>query len=125
MSKDIFISKQDTVIANNVPFNSFYNSIGNKRPDLALIFKQIPEKITNLVLGGFHQWDCVDSLAEYAYAKKIPVVVDEDTTEVFFDRTIKYGPIPLIRKTPYQVEDRRYADTINLQRALSPWFSPI
>lgn len=124
LSKDIFISKQDTVITNNIPFNYFYNSCGSKRPDLNLIFEQISE-INNLVLGGFHQWDCVNGLAEYANSENIPVIVDEDTTEVFFARTIKYGSIPLSRKSPFQIEDRRHADTINLQRAFRPWFSLI
>lgn len=124
MSKDIKIFEQDVIIASDISLNSFHDPVKSKYPDSTSILKQIPDT-TNLVLGGFHQWDCIDDIAKYAHNQGIHVIVDEDTTETFFLRATKYGTIPLIRETPFQLEDRTCADMINIQLLSRPWFLPI
>ncbi len=92
----ITIAKDDKIIQSDI---SFENHINKKiYPNPAFIFSQIPENIKHLVLGGFHQGDCVEKLAEYAYAKGIDVFVDEDTTELFFARTSLIGQLSLAQK---------------------------
>ena len=64
-------------------------------PDPEFILGQLPPH-NRLVLGGFHQADCVDRIAEFSHKKGIPTFVDEDTTDHFF----MLGPfhnIPIIR----------------------------
>ncbi|MEK6861969.1 MAG: hypothetical protein AABY07_08440, partial [Nanoarchaeota archaeon] len=52
-------------------------------PDSDYILNQLkPHK--KLVIGGFHQWDCVDKIARRSYERGIETFVDEDTTELFF-----------------------------------------
>jgi hypothetical protein len=40
--------------------------------------------VEELIVCGFHLWDCVDGIARYAYEQGILVRVDEDLTELFF-----------------------------------------
>jgi len=40
--------------------------------------------VDELVVGGFHLWDCVSRVAEFAYKQGIKVVIDEDLTQLFF-----------------------------------------
>lgn len=125
LSQDITIHQKDTIIT--IDLYSYFPG-GKERkdhPNLELdIFEQIP-KATELVLGGFHQWGCVDKLAQYAHQKGISVLVDEDTTDMFFSRTSRQGTIPLIRKNPFRAlkpEDSRRARE---PRKGKPWFLPI
>ncbi|MEX0621554.1 MAG: hypothetical protein WD187_00970 [Candidatus Woykebacteria bacterium] len=70
-------------------------------PRLKFVFDQLPTPIDELVLGGFHQQDCVDKVARYAHwRRKIQAWVDEDTTDFFFATTSINGPIPLNRRGP-------------------------
>jgi hypothetical protein len=43
--------------------------------------------VSELVLGGFHQTDCVDKVARAAHRGRVAVTVDEDTTNQFFETT--------------------------------------
>lgn len=81
--------------------------------------------IDEVVLGGYHQWDCVDNLASWFHYYGVTVRVDEDLTE-FYYRMMRTDGIPLIRKesgldklSGYLLEDRRRL-TIN-----SPWIEQI
>lgn len=87
--------------------------------------------VKKLVLGGFHQNDCVDKIARHAHEQGIDTFVDEDTTEFFFGREFFHG-IPLVRRKwtwkalgkrdkiladPYQII-RRHLDG-------RPWFTQV
>lgn len=94
ISPIIKIHRKDEILVAGI---SFEEHIKNKKyPDPNYILNQIND-VTRLVLGGFHQNDCVDKLAEATYQKGIDTFVDEDTTELFFPR-ISLNEIPLKRK---------------------------
>ena len=95
VSDYVEILKDDIIIVSGVSFEKHLKE--KKYPEYVFILAQMPHT-TELVLGGFHQWDCVDKLAEHAYRSKISTRVDEDTTELFFLSTVLKGEIPLIRK---------------------------
>ena len=95
VSNYVRILKEDTILAAGVSFKE--HTAKEKYPDLEFILRQMPN-LTELAVGGFHQWDCVNKLAKHAYQKGIPVFIDEDTTEEFFKRTSQLGDIPLIRE---------------------------
>jgi hypothetical protein len=61
------------------------------------VLDQLPRH-KRLVLGGFHQSDCVDQLARRSYKRGVDTFVDEDTTDLFFSRHA-LGEIPLIRRS--------------------------
>lgn len=53
--------------------------------------------VEELVIGGFHQSDCVDRIAHTANRNGLVVVVDEDTTDQFFKTArLQYMP-PVLR----------------------------
>ena len=85
----------DKVIASGISLKTHTEEF--KYPDPEFILGQIPD-LTGIVIGGFHQWDCVNKLASYAYHKGLLTIVDEDTTETFFERISSLGDVPLIRK---------------------------
>lgn len=129
LSRQITIDEQDAFFACGISFLD--NVIGKQYPDPDFILNQLPKKTTHLVLGGFHQWDCVDKLACAAHARGLPVIVDEDTTEQFFIYTCLQGKIPLkrplsehIQKVIQDCQDRDTLDQIIERRLNKPWFSP-
>ncbi len=76
----IIIYDSDRIIPSGVTFLE----AGNKYPDWNSILDQLPVDLKQLIIGGFHQWDCVDQLASAAYMRGLSVTVDEDTTELAF-----------------------------------------
>ncbi|MEX1997689.1 MAG: hypothetical protein WEA04_03370 [Candidatus Andersenbacteria bacterium] len=93
----IVIDQHDKVMASGVSFQA--HTTQDLYPDSDKLITRLcqdrnPEQ---LVLGGFHQWDCVDRLAARAFARGLLTTVDEDTTELFFSQTSLLGPIPLNR----------------------------
>ena len=94
-SRFIKISKKDIVIAAGISYKNLV--IDKKYPEPSFILSQV-KHLTKLAIGGFHQWDCVDKLARFAYYQGIPTFVDEDTTEMFFEKSTLSGEIPLYRK---------------------------
>lgn len=122
VSDYIRIDKEDEIIAVGISFNKHTSEC--LYPDHDFIFSQMPE-ITEAIIGGFHQWDCVNKMAKYFYEKKISVLVDEDTTELFFARTAAFGDIPLVRKD-ITLEDLGLEGlTLGLYRKMRedrPWF---
>ncbi|MBP6942587.1 MAG: hypothetical protein KBB55_00915 [Candidatus Buchananbacteria bacterium] len=52
-------------------------------PDPQNILEQLPD-LTELVLGGFHQYDCVERIARHSHTQGIATHIDEDTTDLFF-----------------------------------------
>ena len=110
------IQNLDNILHAGVSFRKHCDEEVYPEPDY--ILNQLPEH-DKLVIGGFHQWDCVDKLARASYNNKIDTFVDEDTTELFFAGVI-FRNIPLIREEwslkalgikdeyyDYAVEDRK------------------
>jgi hypothetical protein len=97
----VTIKPEDSIISVGVSFKEHTQQ--RKYPNLEFIFGQI-SNLTEIVLGGFHQWDCVSKLASYAYNLRLPVKVDEKTTEMFFLLTNLLGPLPLIRGSPANIK---------------------
>jgi hypothetical protein len=63
-----------------------------------------PQPVEELVVTGFHLWDCVDKVAKYAYSQGINVSVDEDLTELFFYSVRGPGGTPPILTIPISRE---------------------
>lgn len=89
LSKHIRVAQNDKVVV---------ASVNSALPEVVL--SQLPAEIEKLVVGGFHQWDCVNRVAEAAYRGGIDTFVDEDTTELFFVHSSAVGEIPLLRPNP-------------------------
>lgn len=122
LSEHIHIDRNDGILTTGI---SFKKHVDKKiYPSLPSILSQLPEPIEKLTLGGFHINDCVDKLAGYAYSIGIDTIVDEDTTNFFFDRTSICGEIPLIRRdfTPEGLGiDREMIDLVIEARKNKPW----
>ncbi|UMX48081.1 MAG: hypothetical protein L7H18_00875 [Candidatus Nealsonbacteria bacterium DGGOD1a] len=119
----ITIEPEDTIISAGLSFKE--HTQHRKYPNPESIFGQI-SNITEIILGGFHQWDCVNKLASYAHNLGLPVKVDEETTEMFFSLTNLLGPLPLIRDFPLTLKEI-FDDGNGLEDATSarvgmPWF---
>ena len=94
--------------------------------DVDFILNQLPPH-QRLVVGGFHQWDCVDKLARQSYERGVDTFVDEDTTELFFG-SWAFRNCPLIRKEwtldslGLNDGNRALFEWIKNQRVSRPWF---
>lgn len=95
--------EEDTFVACGVTFRDHVTF--KEYPRCADILDQFPRRVTRLVLGGFHQGDCVTKLARAATKRGIRTMIDEDTTELFFCRTALHGPIPLVRPLQANVRE--------------------
>lgn len=97
-----------------------YADVGRVLEDLA---ESSP--LEEIILGGYHQWDCVDKFAAGVYEAGISVRVDEDLTEFYFDRMSLQG-IPLIRTCSGLSSLKSYA-LVNRRCATrgKPWFEQI
>ncbi len=82
---------QDRVIPCGIPLEAMVSK--RQYPHWGRILTAIgrPEL---LVIGGFHQFDCVDRLARAAHRHSLRVFVDEDLTELFFAHTHLEGYPP-------------------------------
>jgi hypothetical protein len=60
------------------------------------VLSQLP-RTGRLVLGGFHDADCVERMAEGALAAGIDATIDEDTTDMFFHRRALGIRVPVKR----------------------------
>lgn len=104
-----------------------------KYPSLPNLLMQIPTRPTRLVVGGFHNSDCVEKFAEYAHRQGINTFVDEDTTELFFVRLRLDGSIPPTRSRREAATyirralcrgtaiDQMQLDYVREQRKHKPW----
>jgi competence CoiA-like predicted nuclease len=100
VSEFIQIKNEDWIFANGVSF--IEHTTLRKYPSSARILSRVlknTSSVEELVIGGFHLWDCVEKIALRAYKKGYPVRVDEDLTEHYFCRTCLNGPIPYNRRT--------------------------
>jgi hypothetical protein len=74
------IKKGDRILSAGITTGQMENF---KYPDSNYILDQLPEH-RRLVLGGFHEDDCVKRLAKASLKRKALTFVDKDTTESFF-----------------------------------------
>ena len=119
LSGFVAIEKEDRILNAGVSFGKHVSE--ELYADNDFILNQLPVH-KELVIGGFHQGDCVDKLAARSYSKGIKTFVDEDTTEMFFWRETFRG-IPLIRekwRLGDLVSKDLYAD-IKESRQEKPW----
>ncbi len=72
--------------------------IGYIYPSCEGILAQL-NPVSELVLGGFHQIDCVDRVARAAHHNGLVVTVDEDTTDQLFTTINIKRKLPPIRRT--------------------------
>ena len=135
--RGISIKESDIVAACGVSFKEHCGE--NKYPDPEDIIKSCPQPIEKLIIGGFHFWDCVEKVAEYAFRQGINVTVDDDLTEFFFHkvRDQKGNPsdsnIPLSRKKSIIKARRRFLesggtlqlDRVRKAREKKPWLIKI
>lgn len=87
------VSKEDRILSAGVSWDRHRFEKVYAEPSYVL--NQLPEH-NRLVLGGFHQWDCVDRIAKASHERGIDTFVDEDTTEIFFSSKV-FHHIPLVR----------------------------
>lgn len=93
-SQDI-INEGDRVISCGVPFETHVSE--KIYPNSKKILAKLLRPMEQLVIGGFHQWDCVSRVAECAFRQGINTFIDDDTTEMLFCRTRLGIEIPLVR----------------------------
>ncbi len=124
VSPHIEIRENDGLLTAGVSFKRHTNE--ELYADADFVLNQLP-KHQRLVLGGFHQWDCVDKIARRSYEGGIDTFVDEDTTDCFFGRQAFYG-IPLVREK-WSLDDlgmdkffSEIKEHIIKEREKRPWF---
>ncbi len=119
--------KKDNILNAGISFENHISEIIYADPDYVL--NQLPSH-DKIVLGGFHQWDCVERIAERSYKREIETFVDEDTTDLFFGKRAHHSipvkrkkwdleALGLIRKNNFNIEYARKA------REGKPWFVQI
>jgi len=121
------IEKNDIVIACGVTFEEHCWVKVYPKESKILSFLQPP--IEELVIGGFHLWDCVEKMARYAFRQGIPVSVDEDLTELFFSSVAGSEGIPIsreesIRQTKEEIKRLKGTAMLEIVREVrqsSPW----
>ncbi len=86
--------KKDNILNAGVSFESHISKKIYADPEYVL--SQLPSH-KKLVLGGFHQWDCVDRIAKRSYERGVETFVDEDTTDLFFGKRAHHD-IPIKRE---------------------------
>jgi len=131
----ISIEKDDIVLACGTSFKE--HCAEKAYPDPKTILKACSQPIDELVIGGFHFWDCVERVAKYAYEQGINVAVDDDLTEFFFKRARNYKEmlscIPVSREESMAEERKRiiksaglnYLEMVQKAREEKPWLLPI
>jgi hypothetical protein len=120
----IRIEQDDRVLSAGVSFKTHCRERRYAKP--WPILKGLPA-LDTLVIGGFHQDDCVAKFAKAAYHAGIPVSVDEDTTQWFFRTTCRYGKIPLRRRKPWpraeNFDNPATLELIRSYRKTQPWLT--
>ena len=96
-----------------------------------------PQPMEELVVTGFHLWDCVDKVTKYAYNQDINVLVDEDLTELFFfstwgSRGFPVFKIPVSREESLRRTGRQlrkaggfFLEDARKERKKRPWMAQI
>lgn len=133
----ISIKKDDIVWACGISFDEHCKN--KLYPNPKTILDACPQPIEELIIGGFHFWDCVEKVAKYAYEQGISVLVDDDLTEFFFCKVRNHKGVPSPSRIPLlQAEsikkDRkqfiesggfRQLERVREARKENPWLAPI
>ena len=133
----ILIKKDDIVCACGISFSELCGKRTYSNPKI--ILDVCPQPIEMLVIGGFHFWDCVEKVAQYAYEQGINVLVDDDLTEFFFHRARNSKGVPSLSCVPLlkekSVEKNRreiirsagpqHLEVVRRARKEKPWLLPI
>lgn len=122
VAEEINIKPTDKILSSGIPFVFMRY---HKYPEPAYILSQLPQDLEQLVIGGFHQWDCVDKVAQTAYEKGIPIIVDEDTTEIFFKGGSSKLSTPLIRENFTSELSGFFLEYAREVRLKKPWFAQL
>jgi hypothetical protein len=93
--KGFSVNEKDIIGACGVTFKDHCGK--HIYPKTSKILGLCPCSTEELVVGGFHLWDCVDKVAKYAHEQDFNVVVDEDLTELFFFSVRGPAGIPMSR----------------------------
>jgi len=72
------IKSEDRILSNGITWEAHMDRI---YPNVTHILDNLPPH-TRLVIGGFHQDDCVDKVAKASYERGVDTFVDEDTTHM-------------------------------------------
>ncbi len=120
------IRESDRKLYSGITFSEMCNY---KYPDESKILEILPLH-KNLVLGGFHIYDCVDRFAKKSYESGVESRVDEDLTNLGFGRLIFGKNIPLFREkcTIRALRGDRIADDQGVYKNIldmhrnKPWF---
>lgn len=122
----ISIEKADIIGACGVSFSDHCKK--KIYPDPETILSFCPRPIEQLVIAGFHFWDCVEKVAKRAHEKGINVLVDDDLTEFFFWKT----RIPLLLKKSIDKDRKQLIKSSSFQLDLvrkarngKPWLVSI
>ena len=129
--------KNDIVGACGVSFNDHCRD--KLYPNSESIVKLCPQPIEELIIVGFHFWDCVEKVAKCAHEQGINVLVDDDLTEFFFYqvRDRKGFPslknIPLLREKSIEKNRKQFIksggsrslERVRQVRKEKPWLFPI
>jgi hypothetical protein len=113
----------DGVVRTDISFADLCASEPPRYASTELLLGALPPHRT-LVVGGFHQHDCVDKIAAASHQGGVKTFVDEDTTEFFFSRSMG-ETIPLIREKWSLQElglDDRGGNNVRF-REHRPWFT--
>lgn len=124
-SGHIRIEDEDGLIACGL---SFEEHVARKvYPDINQILSCLPDDLERLVVGGFHQSDCVDKVAAAVYHQGTPTFVDEDTTEFFFRASRRQIPLTRRRHTlrGFGITDPFWAQLILERRKNKPWLTQL
>jgi len=126
----LLIEQGDRVLCAGITYYEMTTSDFETKLDFAPspIIANLP-KLERLVLGGFHQDDCVEKFARAAHDRGIDVHTDEDTTQFFFSTTALYGRIPLLRRKPWPhaglYKETHLLEEIREFRSTRPWLTQV
>ncbi len=92
------ISPKDQIISCGVTQDETIVDREDLRPsirfDPANVIAQLPTTVADLKIGGYHQWDCVNRMAQATHEQGLPTLVDEDTTDFYFSKISRGIEIP-------------------------------
>lgn len=121
VSQYIKIRDEDSVLCAGI---SFKTQVGQKKyASSKRVLDQLPAH-ERLVLGGFHCYSCVEKVARVSYRHGVETFVDEDTTDLFFPRTVCCGELPLDRTLTLAEIFKDNPDLLTdvmKQRKKTPW----
>lgn len=129
------VEQDDRVVSCGVSFRTHQTPL---YPSCQHILGQLAQ-VEHLVLGGFHQADCVDKLARAAHEAHILVEVDEDTTNIMLCFA-EFDALPPVTRTraEYAAYFRDFLNRLvvpvcgeqaveadRIERSSRPWLTPI